>query len=173
VARPLQQGTSAGWMRTYYDHLYDLFFVARDADEVAQAAIRHAYAAFRAPIIAVAVAEGENWHVLPWRPHEQRVQTLRLPRQTDPGGPVYEPGYIVEILDIPAFAEQFPSMRPLAERGLRSLVAAAFGTRIHERGYLAFVAAGEQHYSDDERTLMALFAFAVGIALDRVGGAAG
>ncbi len=45
----------------------------------------------------------------------------------------------------------------------------AFGTRIHERGYLAFVSEGEQHYSDDERTLMALFAFAVGIALDRVG----
>lgn len=173
VARPLKQGTAAGWMRTYYDHLYELFFVARDIDEVARAAIRHAYAAFRAPIIAVAVAEGDNWHILPWRPPELRVEALRIPRQTDPAGPVYEPGYIVEIPDIPAFSERFASMRPLAEIGIRSMVAAAFGTRIHERGYLAFVSEGEQHYSDDERTLMALFAFAVGIALDRVGIVAG
>jgi GAF domain-containing protein len=168
VARPLRQGTSAGWMRTYYDHLYELFFVAQDIDGVARAAIRHAYAAFRAPIIAVAVAEGEDWHVLPWRPPELQVQSLRIPRQTDPDGPTYEPGYIVEIPDIPAFAERFSSMRGLAEIGMHSMVAAAFGTRIHERGYLAFVSEGEQHYSDDERTLMALFAFAVGIALDRV-----
>jgi hypothetical protein len=169
VARPLQQGSAAGWMRTYYDHLYELFFVARDIDEVARAAIRHAYAAFRAPIIAVSVLEGDYWNILPWRPPDQRVEPLRMPRQTDPEGPTYEPGYIVEIPDIPAFAARFPSMQLLADIGMRSMVAAAFGTRIHERGYLSFVSEGEQHYSDDERTLMALFAFAVGIALDRVG----
>ncbi len=172
VARPLRQGTSAGWMRTYYDHLYELFFVARDMDEVARAAVRHAYAAFRAPIIAVAVAEDDHWHILPWRPPDVRVEALRMPRQTDPDGPTYEPGYIVDIPDIPAFAQRFPSMRLLAEIGMHSMLAAAFGTRIHERSYLAFVSEGEQHYSDDERTLMALFAFAVGIALDRVGVAA-
>ena len=169
VARPLVQGATAGWMRAYYDHLYDLFFVARDIDEVAQAAVRHTYAAFRTPIVAVCVQEGANWHVLPWRPQGERVESLRFPLQTDPDGPTYEPGYIVEIPDIPAFAQRFASMQVLVDFGLRSLVAAAFGTRIHERGYLAFASAGEQHYSDDERTLMALFAFAVGIALDRVG----
>lgn len=173
ISRPLREGATAGWMRLYYDHLYELCFVAQNVEDVAKIAIRDAYATFRAEIIAVAVLDGDAWSVLPWRQNGGVAPPLRIPLQSDPNGPMYEPGQVVEIPDIPAFAETFTSMRPLAERGIHSMVAASFGSRVHGRGYLSFSSTGDQHYSDDEINLMCLHALALGIGLDRVEAGAG
>lgn len=154
-------------MRVYYDTLYELCFVVRTVDDVARVAIRHAYEMFRVDIIALAVHDGEGFNVLRWRV-EGVAAPLRIRPQADPGGPTYEPGQIVEIADVPAYARRFPHMQPLAERGIRSLVAAAFGMRVQGRGYLAFCSTGPQTFSDDEFTMMALVALSVGIAIDRV-----
>lgn len=160
-------------MRLYYDHLYEVCFQARDIEDVAKIAIRDAHATFRAEFVAVSVLDGDAWNVLPWRQNDTVAPPLRIPVQDDPNGPVYEPGSVVEIPDVVAFARVFPALRPLAERGIRSTVVAAFGSRVHGRGYLAFSSTGEQHYSDDELNLMCLHALALGIGLDRVGAATG
>lgn len=172
VTRPLREGATAGWMRLYYDHLYELCFHARDIEDVAKIAIRDAYATFRAEIVAVAVLEGDAWNVLPWRQNDTVAEPLRIPVQSDPNGPLYEPGTIVEIPDLPAFAAVFPALRPVAARGIHSIVVAAFGSRVHGRGYLSFSSTGDQHYSDDELNLMCLHALALGLGLDRIGAAA-
>lgn len=173
VMRPLREGATAGWMRLYYDHLYELCFLARDIEDVAKIAIRDAYATFRAEIVAVAMLDGDAWNVLQFRQNETLAPPLRIPLQNDPNGPTYEPGQVVEIPDVPTFAQTFPALRPLAARGVRSIVVAAFGSRVHGSGYLSFSSTGDQHYSDDELNLMCLHALALGIGLDLVGAANG
>jgi hypothetical protein len=169
IVRPLKEGATAGWMRSYYEHLYQLTFRARTVADVAKIAIEHAYKTFRPEVVAVALLDGEEWNVLPYRQNETTAAPLRIPLATGPNDPVYEPGQIVAFTDLARFAEMFPRMEPLAERGIRSLVAAAFGTFVHGRGYLAFASYGGQHYSDDEYVLMCLHALAAGIGFDHVG----
>lgn len=170
LVRPLREGATATWVRLYYDLLYELFFTARTTQDVAKIAIASAYETFRAEVVAVAVLEGDAFTVLPYRQNDTLAAPLSIPAQDDPRGPVYEPGSIVSIPDVRAFAAEFPVMQPLVERGISSIVSCSFGSRVHERGYLAFCSSGAQHYSEDEYTLMCLYALALGIALDRVGG---
>lgn len=169
VIRPLQEGATAGWMRLYYEHLYQVSFVAQTVEDVAVSAIDHAYATFRPEFVAIALLEGAEWHVLPYRQQGTRTVPLRIADTRDLADATYEPGHIVEIPDVPAFTARFPRLAPAAGRGIRSLVCAAFGSFIHRRGYLAFSSNGEQHYSDDEFVLMCLHALAAGIGFDRVG----
>lgn len=172
VVRPLREGATASWMRTYYQHLFDMSFRARNVEDVATMAIGHAYATFRSEIVAVALLDGGEWNVLPYRQNDTRAEPLRLRMSTGPNAPGYEAGQIVEIPDVPAFAARFAWLAPLAGRDVRSLVCAAFGSLIHGRGYLAFASYGEQHYADDEYVLMCLHALAAGIGFDRVGASA-
>ena len=172
VIRPLREGATASWMRSYYEHLYDMSFRARNVEEVAKLAIRHAHATFRSEIVAVALLDGDEWHVLPYRQNDTMAPPLRLPMSTGENGPSYEPGQIVEIPDVEAFSREFAWIGPLADRGVRSLVSAAFGSLIHGRGYLSFASYGDQHYSDDEYVLMCLHALAAGIGFDHVGASA-
>ncbi|HEX3463491.1 MAG TPA: hypothetical protein VHS78_05510 [Candidatus Elarobacter sp.] len=165
---PLREGATAGWMRSYYEHLYELAFRARTAEDVAKIVIRHAHATFRSELVAVVLRHGDEWNVLPYRQNDAIAPPLRIPAGGDEG-PAYEPGQIVEIPDIAAFTQRFPWMAPLAERRVGSLVLAAFGSMIHERGYLAFASYRDQHYSDDEYVLMCLHALAAGIGFDHVG----
>jgi hypothetical protein len=170
VVRPLREGATAGWMRSYYEHLYQLSFRARTVEDVAKIAIEHAYQTFRPEVVAVALLDGDAWNVLPYRQNGGSAPPLRIPALgNDPNDPTYEPGQIVEFNDLAQFAERFPRMAPLAERGIRSLVAASFGTLVHGRGYIAFASYGAQHYSDDEYVLMCLHALAAGIGFDHVG----
>jgi hypothetical protein len=168
----MKEGATAGWMRSYYEHLFQLTFSARTIEDVAKIAIEHAYRTFRPEVVAVALLDGAEWNVLPYRQNDTTAQPLRIPLARGPNDPTYEPGQVVEFPDVPHFAEAFPRMAPLAERGIRSLVAAAFGTLVHGRGYLAFASYGAQHYSDDEYVLMCLHALAAGIGFDRVGATA-
>jgi hypothetical protein len=172
VVRPLREGATASWMRTYYEHLYEMSFHARTVEDVAKIAIRHAHATFRSELVAVALRDGDGWNVLPYRQNDTLSPPLRLPLSTGENAPAYEPGQIVDIPDVQAFAAEFPWIAELAERGVRSLVAAAFGSLIHGRGYLSFASYGEQHYSDDEYVLMCLHALAAGIGFDHVGASA-
>ena len=172
VVRPLREGATASWMRTYYEHLYDMSFRARTVEDVAKLAIRHAHATFRSELVAVALLDGDEWNVLPYRQNETLAEPLRVPVSAGPDGPVYEPGQIVEVPDVGAFAVRFPWIEPLAARGVRSIVSAAFGSLIHGRGYLSFASYREQHYSDDEYVLMCLHALAAGIGFDHVGASA-
>jgi hypothetical protein len=169
IVRPLRDGATASWIRSYYEHLYELAFEARTLEEVAKTVIRHAHATFRSEIVAVVLRDGEQWNVLPYRQNDTLAPPLRLPIATDPDGPVYEPGQIVDVPDVAAFAKRFPWIAPLAQRGVGSLVSAAFGTMIHGRGYLAFASYRDQHYSDDEYVLMCLHALAAGIGFDMMG----
>ena len=168
LVRPLQEGATAPWLRIYYSLLFDLCRSSENLDAVARTAIDASYETFRADVVAVALQDGESWNVLPYRQHGEMRPPLRLPMQKDPRGPTYEPGQVVDIPDLEAFAREFPALQGVVDIGLRSMVVAAFGYRVHECGYLAFCSAGSQHYSDDEYTLMCLYALAVGIALDRV-----
>ncbi len=172
IVRPLEEGATAPWLRLYYNLLHELCSAVTPED-VVQIAIRSAYETFRADIVAAATLDGDAWEVLPYRQNDTRAEPLRIPVQDDPRGPVYEPGQVVDIPDVPAFARDFPALEPLVARGIRSMVSASFGSHVHERGYLAFCSQDVQHYSDDEYTLMCLYALAVGIALDRVGGSKG
>ena len=169
IVRPMKEGATAGWMRSYYEHLFQLTFNARTVEDVAKIAIEHAYRIFRPEVVAVALLDGAEWNVLPYRQNDTIAPPLRIPLARGPNDPTYEPGQIVEFPDVPRFADVFPRMEPLAERGIRSLVAAAFGTLVHGRGYLAFASYGDQHYSDDEYVLMCLHALAAGIGFDHVG----
>jgi hypothetical protein len=169
IVRPLREGATAGWMREYYEHLYELAFRARTVEQVAKVVIRHAHATFRSEIVAVALRDGDEWNVLPYRQNDALAPPLRIPAAAGPNGPVYEPGQIVDVPDVVAFGRVFPWIEPLAARGVVSLVSAAFGTMIHGRGYLAFASYHEQHYSDDEYVLMCLHALAAGIGFDHVG----
>ncbi len=170
VLRPLRVGASAAWVRSYYDQLFELCFVARDVEDVAQIAIRHAYETFRPDAIAVALQDGQEWNVLPYRENGRVAPPMRFPVLGAVNGPLYEPGQILEIADLARFSQRFPSMASLVESGISSIVASAFGSRIHGRGYLIFCARGRpQHYSDDEYTLMCLHALATGIGLDLAG----
>ncbi len=169
VVRPLREGASASWMRNYYEHLYEMAFHAVTVEDVAKIAIRHAHATFRSELVAITLRDGHEWNVLPYRQNDTLAPPLRLPFSTGPNAPVYEPGQIVEIPDVQAVSAQFAWIAPLAERGVRSLVSAAFGSLIHERGYLSFASYGEQHYSDDEYVLMCLHALAAGLGFDHVG----
>lgn len=155
-------------MRSYYDLLYDVGVAARDPEEVARAAIRHGQAIFRAEIVAVTLRDGDDWVVLPFRPGESLAEPLRLARVEDPEAPPYEPGQVIDIPDLPAFARRFPALQAVVERGVLSMVYAAFGTRV-DRGFISFLSSREQHYSRDEYTLMSLHALAAGIGFDRVG----
>ncbi len=172
VIRPLQEGATAGWMRLYYDHLHQMSFRVRTIEDVAKGVIRYAHATFRAESVAVALLDGDGWNVLPYRQNDTMALPLRIAQPDDELDPAYEPGQIVDIPDLPAFAERFPRMLPLAERGIRSLVTSAFGSMAHGRGYLAFASTGPQHYSDDEYVLMCLHALAAGIGFDHVGATA-
>lgn len=167
MVRPLEEGATAPWLRLYYALLVELCGSVRSVDEIAKIAIASAYETFRADVVAVALQDGEAWNVLPFRQNDEVRPPLRLPVQRDPRGPVYEPGQVVDIPDLVAFSQEFPALQGLVDIGLRSMVCAAFGYRIHDSGYLAFCSAGSQHYSDDEYTLMCLYALAVGLALDR------
>ncbi len=169
IVRPLREGATASWMRSYYEHLYELAFHARTVEQVAKVVIRHAYGTFRSELVAVALRQGDEWNVLPYRQNDELAPPLRLPVATGTGGPVYEPGQIVDIPDVGAFAREYPWISPLAARGVNSVVTAAFGTMIHGRGYLAFASYRDQHYSDDEYVLMCLHALAAGIGFDHVG----
>jgi len=169
TVRPLSEGATAGWMREYYRHLYELAFHAHTVEQVAKVVIRHAHATFRSEIVAIALRDGDEWNVLPYRQGDTLAPPLRLPVATQADGPVYEPGQIVDVPDVAAFARRFPWIAPLAERGVGSLVTAAFGTLIHGRGYVAFASYRDQHYSDDEYVLMCLHALAAGIGFDHVG----
>ena len=169
TVRPLREGATASWMRSYYEHLYELAFHARTVEAVAKVVIRHAHATFRSEIVAVVLRDGEEWNVLPYRQNDTTAPPLRLPVDTADDGPAYEPGQIVDIPNVAAFARRFPRMAPLAERGVGSLVLAAFGSMIHGRGYLSFASYRDQHYSDDEFVLMCLHALAAGIGFDHVG----
>jgi hypothetical protein len=159
-------------MRVYYDHMYQMAFRARTIEDVAKISIAHAYATFRPQFAAVALLDGDAWNVLPYRQNDTTAPPLRIPLPTDDADPQYEPGQIVDVPDMPAFAARFPRFAPLAERGVRSLVSAAFGSNVHGRGYLALASHGTQHYSDDEYVLLCLHALAAGIGFDRVGAAA-
>jgi hypothetical protein len=169
VVRPMKEGATAGWMRSYYEHLFQLTFSARTVEDVAKIAIEYAYRTFRPEVVGIALLDGEEWNVLPYRQNGGTALPLRIRLARGPNDPAYEPGQVVEFPDVPRFAEAFPRMEPLAERGIRSLVAAAFGTLVHGRGYLAFASYGAQHYSDDEHVLLCLHALAAGIGFDRVG----
>jgi hypothetical protein len=172
VVRPLREGATASWMRTYYQHLYDMSFRACTVEDVAKIAIRHAHATFRSEIVAVALLDVDAWNVLPYRQNETMAPPLRVPVSSGPDAPSYEPGQIVDIPDVQAFAEQFAWIKPLAERGVASIVSAAFGSLTHGRGYLSFASYGAQHYSDDEYVLVCLHALAAGIGFDHVGATA-
>ena len=169
IVRPMKEGATAGWMRSYYEHLFQLTFSARTVEDVAKIAIEYAHRTFRPEVVGIALLDGEEWNVLPYRQNGGTAPPLRIPLARGPDDPAYEPGQVVEFPDVPRFAEAFPRMEPLAERGIRSLVAAAFGTLVHGRGYLAFASYGDQHYSDDEYVLMCLHALAAGIGFDHVG----
>ena len=168
IVRPLAEGATAPWLRLYYALLYDLCHGTHTTESVAKTAIASAYETFRADVVAVALQDGDTWNVLPFRQNGELRPPLWLPVQQDPRGPTYEPGQIIEIPDLVAFAGEFPALTGLVEIGLRSMVCAAFGYRVHRCGYIAFCSEGSQHYSDDEYTLMCLYALAVGIALDRI-----
>jgi hypothetical protein len=172
TVQPLTEGATASWMRSYYEHLYEMSFSAATVEDVARIAIRHAYETFRSEFVAVTLLDGNEWNVLPYRQNGGLVEPLRVPVVDPPAGPSYEPGQIVEIRDAEEFARSFPWIEPIVARGVRSMVAAAFGTFIHGRGYLIFAATGEQHYSDDEYVLMCLHALAAGIGFDHVGASA-
>ena len=172
VVRPLEEGATASWMRLYYDHLYQMSFRARTVEEVAKTAIRYAHATFRAESVAVALLEGNLWNVLPYRQNDTLAEPLLIGLPQDDADPPYEPGQIIDIPDLEAFAARFPRMQPLADRGIRSLVTSAFGSLTHGRGYIAFASTGAQHYSDDEYVLMCLHALAAGIGFDHVGATA-
>src|ERR1700736_181844 len=108
IVRPLKEGATAGWMRSYYEHLYQLTFRARTVADVAKIAIEHAYKTFRPEVVAVALLDGQEWNVLPYRQNESPAAPLRIPLATGPNDPVYEPGQIVEFTDLARFAEMFP-----------------------------------------------------------------
>ena len=167
LVRPLEEGATAPWLRIYYTLLFDLSHGAHTTESVAKTAIAAAYDTFRADVVAIAMQDGNFWEVLPFRQNGELRPVLRLPVQTDPRGPTYEPGHVVDIPDLAAFSREFPALEGLVDIGLRSMVVAAFGYRVDQSGYLAFCSAGTQHYSDDEYTLMCLYALAVGLALDR------
>jgi hypothetical protein len=169
VVRPLRDGATASWMRTYYEQLYEMAFHGRTVEDVAKIAIRHAHRTFRSELVAVALLDGAEWNVLPYRQNDTLAPPLRVPVSTGPNAPVYEPGQIVEVPDVPALAEHFAWVVPLAERGVASFVSAAFGSLIHGRGYLSFASYGPQHYSDDEYVLMCLHALTAGIGFDHLG----
>ena len=169
VIRPLQEGATAGWMRLYYGHLYDMSFNVRTVEDVAKTAIRYAYATFRAEYVAVVLLQGDRWHVLPYRQNDTLAESLWIPSAATDADPLYEAGQIVEIADLPAFATKFARVQPVVDRGVCSVVAAAFGSQVQGRGYLAFAASGPQHYSDDEYVLMCLHALAAGIGFAHVG----
>jgi hypothetical protein len=171
VVRPLEEGASAGWMRLYYDHMYQMAFHARTVEDVAKIAIAHAHATFRSEVVAVALLDGDAWNVLPYRQNDTTAEPLRIPLSADGTDPQYEPGQVVDVPDLPLFAEHFPRFAPLADRGIRSLVAAAFGSLVHGRGYLALASYAPHHYSDDEYVLMCLHALAAGIGFDHAGAA--
>ena len=172
VVRPLEEGASAGWMRLYYEHMYQMAFRARTVEDVAKLAIANAYATFRPEVVAIALLDGDAWNVLPYRQNGTTADSLRIPVPGDGTDPQYEPGQIVDVPDLPAFAARFARFAPLADRGISSLVAAAFGSLVHGRGYIALASYGPQHYSDDEYVLMCLHALAAGIGFDHAGAAA-
>jgi hypothetical protein len=168
VIRPLHEGPSASWMRLYYDLLYELACSAHSVDDAAKIAIDHAHATFRSQFVAVALLDGETWTVLPYRQEGGLAPPLRVAQAAMLGDAGYESSHIVEVRDVELFAERFPRMRPVVERDISSLVAAAFGPRVRE-GYLIFASGREEHYSDDEFRLMALYALATGIGMQRAG----
>ncbi len=64
IIRPLEEGATAGWMRVYYDHMYQMAFRARTIEDVAKISIAHAHATFRPQVVAVALRERDSWNVL-------------------------------------------------------------------------------------------------------------
>ncbi len=168
IIRPLREGASASWMRLYYDLLYELAFSAETVDDAAKIAIAHAHATFLPEHVAIALLDDGTWNVLPYREEGRLAEPLRIEAAALNDDAAYEPGQVVVVPSVTFFAKRFPRLQPLAERNIGSLVAAAFGMGVHRRGYLAFASQGEQHYSDDEFRLMALYALATGIGLDRV-----
>jgi len=154
-------------MRLFSDLLYELAFSAVDEASAATIAIDHAYATFRPEHVAIALLDGAAWSVLPYRENGRVVEPMEIAAADLDDDATYEPGQVVLIPDVALFAERFPRLRPLVELNIVSLVAASFGLRARRRGYLVFAATTDQHYSDDELRLMALYAMATGIGFDR------
>jgi hypothetical protein len=169
AVRPLEQGSIASWMRHYHELLHDVCVAAQTRDAVAWAAIRQGYDIFRAEIVAIALRSGDDYETIAFNRGGAAYPPLRFTVRNDPDGPAYVPGQILNIPDLPRFARRFPAVVPLAEAGLKSLVAAAFSSHVHGDGYIAFCSRGDQEYSMDEYTLMCLHALAAGIGFDRVG----
>ncbi len=168
IVRPLREGAAASWMRLFYDLLYELAFSAETIDDAAKIAIAHAHDTFRPEHVAIALLDGNTWDVFR---SVRRDSSRRRCASTPPGSAATRRTSRATSSSFPsvaAFAKRFPRLQPLVERNIGSLVCAAFGMRVHRRGYLAFASEGEQDYSDDEFRLMALFALAAGIAFDRV-----
>ena len=87
VVRPLEEGASAGWMRLYYEHMYQMAFHARTIEDVAKLAIANAHATFRPEVVAVALLDGDAWNVLPYRQNDTLASPLRIPLSADGSDP--------------------------------------------------------------------------------------
>lgn len=165
IARRYADAPSAPWI-SHFAGALQAFSVAERPELAAGAAARESRATFRVDIAAVVLADADAWRVLAW--DGLAPPALTLPRTGLPPG--YRPGEIIEIRDLGRYAAPAPHLAALARGEYSHLIAAGFGCDSRTSGYLTFVSRSDPALSDDELTLLSLFALATGIALDRFAG---
>ena len=166
VARRYADAPSAPWM-SHFAAALQAFCEAEKLQSTAAAAVRESRATFRVDLAAVTIADDEQWTVVAW--DGDAPPTLAVPRHAAEVIIGYRPGEIVEIVDLVAYAASEARLARLDDGEFTHLIAAGFSPRTRTRGYLTFVSRVNPALSDDELTLLSLFAIATGIALDRFG----